>query len=146
MHWALALLFGALILIADTPALPADVAGGKTLVVIVHPARKVQLNLEEVARIYLKKRRFWNDGQPIVALNQAPGSPARENFSQLAFESESTRLGTYWNEQYFHGVLPPVALSSPASVKRYVASDPNAIGYIELSDVDDSVRVAFQIE
>jgi ABC-type phosphate transport system substrate-binding protein len=146
MHWTLALLFGALILIADPPALPADAAGGETLVVIVHPARKVQLDLEDVARIYLKKRRFWDDGQPIVALNQAPGSPARETFSQLAFGSESTRLGTYWNEQYFHGVLPPVALSSPASVKRYVASDPNAIGYIELNDVDDSVRVAFQIE
>ena len=146
MHRALALLLGALILIADTPALPGGVTGGKRLVVIVHPARKAQLNLEDVARIYLKKHRVWDDGQPIVALNQAPGSPARESFSQLALGSESTRLSTYWNEQYFHGILPPVALSSAASVKRYVASDPNAIGYIELSDVDDSVHVALQLE
>lgn len=58
------------LLTRTSPALPADVAGGKTLVVIVHPARKVQLDLEDVARIYLKKRRFWDDGQPIVALNQ----------------------------------------------------------------------------
>ncbi|MFI5396093.1 MAG: hypothetical protein ACHQ9S_11215 [Candidatus Binatia bacterium] len=94
MHRALALLLGALILIADTPALPGGVTGGKSLVVIVHPARKAQLNLNDVVRIYLKRRRFWDDGQPIVALNQAPGSPARETFSQLALGSESTRLST----------------------------------------------------
>jgi len=37
-------------------------------------------------------------------------------------------------------------LSSDAAVKRYVAADRDAIGYIEWSEVDDSVRVVLKIE
>jgi hypothetical protein len=31
-------------------------------------------------------------------------------------------------------------------MRRYVASDPNAIGYVPSSLVDDSVRVLFRLE
>lgn len=37
------------------------------------------------------------------------------------------------------------AESTGAVVKRYVAADPNAIGFIDLAEVDESVRVAFEL-
>ena len=61
-------------------------------------------------RIYLKRQRFWDDGHAIVAINQEVATPAREAFTRLVFGDEAARLPAYWNEQYFHGVLPPIIL------------------------------------
>jgi ABC-type phosphate transport system substrate-binding protein len=116
------------------------------LVVIVHPSRTVRLSVDDVARIFLKKQRFWDDGSPIVALNREAQSPLRETFTRRVFGLSSDALATYWNRQYFLGVLPPATLSSSEAVKRYVASEPGAIGYIEASLADDSVRVASKLE
>ncbi len=45
----------------------------------------------------------------------------------------------------FQGIFPPAILESSGGVKRYVAADRNAIGYVEASEVDDSVRVALSV-
>ncbi len=128
------------------PVLPQETGSGVPLAVIVHPTRLALLTPADTALIYLKKRRFWEDGEPILAINQEPGAVARETFSQRIFGGDSTRLGAYWNEQYFQGILPPITLASNAAVKRYVANDRNAIGYIEQNQVDDSVHVALRLD
>lgn len=136
------ILSAALLLLSATPTLAAAPA----LVVIVHPQRVETLSVQDVANIYLRKRRFWSDGTPIVPLNQDSGGAMRERFSRRVLGAASADFSSYWNEQYFHGVFPPVALSSTAAVKRYVAADANAIGYIEADDVDGSVRVVLRLE
>jgi ABC-type phosphate transport system substrate-binding protein len=121
-------------------------AGEVVLAVVVHPSRRETLTAAELGRIYLRKRRFWNDGVPIVPLNREAGSPARELFSVRVLGGESARLASYWNEAYFQGVFPPTVLSSSAAVKRYVASEPRAIGYVDPADVDDSVHVVLILD
>ncbi len=116
------------------------------LVVIVHPSRAVSLSVDDVARIFLKKQRFWDDGSPIIALNHEAESPVRDAFSRRVFGLSSAALAAYWNRQYFLGVLPPATLSSSEAVKRYVASDPGAIGYIEANLADGSVHVALELD
>ena len=131
-----------LVLIGVTAGRAADPA----LVVIVHPDRAATLAIDEVGRIYRGRRRFWDDGSAIVALNLPSGTSLRERFSQRVLHGDSAQLAAYWNEQYFHGLFPPTVLSSGDAVKRYVASDPKAIGYIEAADVDASVRVVLTLE
>ena len=41
---------------------------------------------------------------------------------------------------------PPKELGSSADVKKFVASNPDAIGYIEKSAVDSSVKVVFSAD
>ena len=114
--------------------------------VVVHPARNERLDRRDVGRIFLRMRRFWNDGSPIVPINLEADSPLRAIFTARALDLGPERLAAYWNEQYFHGIFPPTVLSSAAAVKRYVASDPHAIGYIDARDVDDTVHVALTLE
>ena len=121
-------------------------AGEPALVVIVHPSRADTPSREDVARIYLGRQRFWTDGSAIVALNLPAGAPLRERFSEALLHRDSAHLAAYWNEQYFHGILPPPVLSSTDAVKRYVASNPRAIGYIDATQVDDSIRAVTRIE
>ena len=121
-------------------------AGESTLVVIVHPTRTDTLSEADVASIYLERRRFWDDGSPIVALNLPAATPLRERFSRHVLHGDSTHLASYWNQQYFRGVFPPPVLASTDAVKRYVASDPQAIGYVDASEADDGVRVVLRFE
>jgi ABC-type phosphate transport system substrate-binding protein len=115
------------------------------LAVIVHPSRSAPLTRETLQRIYLKRQRFWDDGHPIIAINQEAATPAREAFTRLVFGEEAARMPAYWNEQYFHGVLPPITLGSEEAVVRYVASRPDAIGYVDARRVDASVAVALRL-
>ena len=123
------------------------VAGERTRVaVIVHPDRQEPLDVASVASIFLRKRRFWDDGTPIIPLNREAGSKLRETFSRLVFGVGSTQLAIYWNEQYFHGTLPPATLSSSEAMRRFVAQERNAIGYVEAEAVDSSVRKALILD
>jgi ABC-type phosphate transport system substrate-binding protein len=92
-----------------------------------------------------RTRRFWRDGTPIVPLNREPGSAAREAFSHQVLGGDSARWASYWNDAYFNGVFPPAVLSSSAAVKRYIASEAGAIGYVDPADVDDTVRVVLEL-
>ncbi len=122
-------------LLAGPPAFAEDIA------VIVHGARQVRLDREEIAQIYLKRRRFWGDRTSILPVNRNAGSTTRTLFDRLVFGDEARRLPVYWNRAYFRGVLPPVTLASDEAIRRFVEGEPRAIGYIRAGAVDDSVRV-----
>lgn len=130
------LFFCAALLLFDTGIAAADDA----LAVIVHPSRRVALDRDEIERIYLKKRRYWDDGAAIIPINREGGSAIRAQFTTLLFGVRGQHLNEYWNRRYFQGILPPITLLSDEAVKRYVARDPNAIGYISADAVDSSVR------
>lgn len=129
-------------LVASALARPTE---AEELAVIVHVDRQARFSVEELAQVYLKKRRFWNDGEPIVPVNRNAGSAAREWFVRKLFGEETRQQAVYWNRQYFRGVLPPVTLASDQAVKRFVASEPRAIGYVHPGAVDASVRVMLRL-
>jgi len=126
---------------------PANITGQESRVaVIVHPERRGELSTDEVAQIYLRRKRFWDDGTPIVPLNLPLQAPLRTRFSRLVLQQAEPRLADYWNRLYFDGILPPATLASTEAIRRYVASDANAIGYVPVSEVDGSVRVILHLE
>ena len=136
-----------LLALALTLLVPSRIVGQESRVaVIVHPERRTALSPDEVAQIYLRRKRFWDDGTTIVPLNLPSQAPLRVRFSQLVLNLTGPRLADYWNRLYFDGVLPPATLASTEAVRRYVASDPNAIGYVPVAEVDGSVRVILHLE
>jgi hypothetical protein len=124
---------------------PVGAEERQRIAVVVHPSRAGALTADGLGQIYLRRKRFWDDGAPIVPLNLAAGMPLRETFSGLVLRQSEARLADYWNRQYFYGILPPATLASTRAVVRYVASDPNAVGYVPAEDVDDSVRVILSL-
>jgi hypothetical protein len=135
------------IALALTILAPSSITGQEVRVaVIVHPERHAELSLEEVAQIYLRRKRFWDDGALIVPLNLPSQATLRARFSRLVLNQTEARLADYWNRQYLYGILPPATLASTEAVRRYVASDANAIGYVPASEVDGSVHVVLQLE
>jgi ABC-type phosphate transport system substrate-binding protein len=125
---------------------PARAGERDPIAVIVHPERRAALSIDDVAQIYLRRKRFWSDGSPVVPLNLSSTDPLRKRFSRVVLRQDAQRLAEYWNRQYFYGVFPPATLASAEAMRRYVAADPNAIGYVPSSLVDDSVRILFRLE
>jgi ABC-type phosphate transport system substrate-binding protein len=138
------MLFSVFLLLALFGALPAQAQD--RLAVIVRADRTADLSREEVGQIFLKKRRFWREGAAIVPVNRNASSIARELFTNLVFDQPARFLNRYWNRQYYQGVLPPITLASDEAVKRFVALEPHAIGYIDAALVDDSVRVVLVLD
>lgn len=132
------------LMVALLVAEPSRADERRELVVITHPSRAITTDVEDLRRIFLKQRRFWPDGNPIVPINQEGGA-LREAFDRLVLQSEAGRLGAYWDRRYFEGVFPPITLASDEAVRRYVASKPNAIGYVDAHAVDESVHAAFRV-
>jgi len=114
---------------------------------VVHPTRANGMTTADARAIYLKQKLLWNDGQPIVPINLEAGSEARERFSELVFGQSSRRLARYWNQRYFEaGEFPPATLASEEAVLRFVAQNPNAVGYVTAAGVDESVAVVLVLE
>jgi ABC-type phosphate transport system substrate-binding protein len=120
-------------------------ADGTEVIVITHPSRPISLTASDLRRIFRKQRRFWDDGSPVIAINQSAATSARARFESLVFGDEAAGLPTYWNRRYFEGVFPPITFDSDEAVQRYVASKPNAIGYVDTRVVNDSVHVAARL-
>ena len=91
--------------------------------------------------LFAKKRLLWGDGSPVVAVNLAAGHPVRRAFSLGVFKKTPEQMQEYWNEQYFHGVLPPSVLASEEAVLRFVATTRGAVGYVSVCNVDRRVDV-----
>src|SRR5262245_17679745 len=126
---------------------PAGIAAEEQdIAIIVHRERSADLTLRDVGHIYLRRRRFWDEHTPVVPLTLPSGTPRRARSSRLVLRQNEPRLADYWNRQYFFGTLPPTTLASVEAVRRYVASDRNAIGYVPASAVDDSVRILLHLE
>jgi ABC-type phosphate transport system substrate-binding protein len=128
--------------------LPAPIgAFDQGLSVIVHPSRTAKLTRSDLRGIYLKQKLFWDDGEPIVAINREAGSTIRETFSEAILGQSTRQLASYWNQRYFEaGEFPPPTLASEEAVLRFVATNPSAIAYVSTESADSSVRVLLTIK
>ncbi|HEB77304.1 MAG TPA: hypothetical protein ENI90_02110 [Methylothermaceae bacterium] len=100
------------------------------------------LTTKQLARIYLRKQLLGPGGVPWRPLNLPASHPLRRVFSSRVLGRSPEELESYWNIQYFNGVLPPYVVDSEAAVEAYVAATPGAIGYLRRCQLhSDRVRI-----
>lgn len=100
------------------------------------------LDAAQVADIFLGKTSRFPDGSIALPVDQGEESPLREKFyAQFAGKSPA-QVKAYWSKIIFTGRgQPPRQAADSTEVKRIVSDNPHAIGYIDASQVDSSVRV-----
>ena len=119
-------------------------ASARADVVVIVSAKSpvTSLTAEQTAKIFLGKTNNFPDNRDAVPIDQAVGSPIREEFYAKVAHKNPSQLSAYWAKVIFTGDgRPPAMLDSNAAVRKAVASNPNAIGYIDKSAVNKSVRV-----
>jgi len=110
------------------------------LVVVGNPAA-TPLTKDQVSDIYLGK------SQSSTPLDLAESSPLRAEFYKKATGRDLAQVKSTWSRIVFTGKgQPPKELPDAAAVKKAVAADPKAIGYIEKSAVDGSVKTLLSVD
>lgn len=116
------------------------------IAVIVNPANGNDLSDKQISRAFLGKLKSFADGQSIKAVNAKSANPTRAEFEKNVLSKSSAQVKAYWSKQLFTGKgTPPDELASDAEILSFVASTPNAIGYIDASKLDGSVKVIKKI-
>jgi len=120
-------------LLASLPALAE-------IVVVAAPGSST-MTKDQVAGIYLGRS---TDFKP---LDLPESTPVRDQFYKHATDRDAAQIKAMWSRIVFTGKgLPPKELPDAAAVKKAVAADPKAIGYIDKSAVDGSVKVVLTLD
>ena len=108
--------------------------------IVVNPANQDAISLEVAERIFTGKTKTFPSGSTATPFNQPEASPLREAFETHVLKMNASQMKAYWSKLIFTGKCNPPAELDAAVVKAKVASDASAIGYIDASEVDASVR------
>jgi ABC-type phosphate transport system substrate-binding protein len=93
-----------------------------------------------IGRLYSLEAKSWPDGAQ-AKLYDLSGQSAREAFCQAYTGKSASAIKSSWARAVFTGrAVPPKVLDSDSEVKNEVANDKNAVGYVDESSVDGSVR------
>ncbi len=105
------------------------------IVVIANPAAG-PISKEQIEDIYLARNSAW------TPIDQAAGSSIYAEFYKKMTGRDTAQVKAIWSRILFTGRgVPPKQLIDSAAVKKAVAANPKAVGYIEKSAVDASVKV-----
>jgi ABC-type phosphate transport system substrate-binding protein len=127
------------------------VSAGRALadVVVVANPRSAQTGLskEQVSALFLGKLTALPWGGRAALCDQPDSSPAREEFYARLTGKSVAQIRAHWAKMSFTGKgVPPTEERGSAEVKKAVSAQPGAIGYIERSDVDGSVKVIYSFQ
>lgn len=114
-------------------------AANAEVVVVVHPSNPAaSMSSAEVADVFLGK------STALSPVDQPESSAARGEFYQKITGKDAAQVKAIWTRLIFTGkATPPKEAATSADVKKAVAADPKAVGYIEKSAIDSSVKVVF---
>jgi len=124
-----------------------NVAGAQVAVIVNPKSTTAQMTADQVSAIFLGKTRALPGGGVAQPVDLPASAPERDQFYLKVTGKTASQVKAIWSRLVFSGKgLPPKELGTAADVKRFVATNPNAIGYIEKSAVDASVRVVLSVD
>lgn len=120
----------------------AAVSAQAELVVIVNPKNPAaSMSADQVAQVFLGRSTSFPAGGTAAPVDQKEGTALRDEFYTKVADKNPGQVKAFWAKQMFSGKgQPPKELASSADVKKAVAADPSAIGYIEKGALDTTVK------
>jgi ABC-type phosphate transport system substrate-binding protein len=117
------------------------------IVVIVNPKNPAaSMTAEQVSALYLGSATTFPEGGAATLADQPEAAGIRGDFYQKATGRSAAQVKATWARIVFTGKgAPPKELKSDADVKAFVANDPKAIGYVNSSAVDGSVKAVLKL-
>lgn len=113
---------------------------------IVSKATAVKLTKSEIKEIYTGAKLKWPNGNKIQVVDQ-PDTATGKNFYALVIGKSFTQTRSQWTKLLLSGQAnAPLRLPADKAVKKAVAGNPNAIGYIAAGALDDTVQEILRIE
>lgn len=117
--------------------------------VIVAKSAKLDSNdvkKAELKTIYTGNKLRWSNGNKIQVVDQAETGVGKKFYDRVLGKTLN-EVRRQWAKLMLSGqASPPMQCPSDKTVKKVVANNPNAIGYVATSALDDSVKEILRIE
>lgn len=109
------------------------------VVVVVSPkAAESTLSKDQVAQFFLGR------STAMTPIDQPEGAPVRAEFYKKVTDKDASQAKALWSKLVFTGkATMPKEVADSAAVKAAVAANPKAIGYIDKSALDASVKAVY---
>jgi phosphate transport system substrate-binding protein len=114
------------------------------LAIVVNRANPVDgLSSSELREIFLGDRLHWANGWRITPVMRESGMPERN----AVLHNVCRMTEKEFKYHYIHGLytgsilISPKTLSSSSGVRKFILNVPGSIGYLRVSEVDESLKV-----
>ncbi len=125
----------------------ANISYGDIAVIVNKQLGITQLTQIQVADIFLDKTNVFPNQAETLPIVVPPDSALYQEFIRRVVKRTPVQLDAYWARLIFTGKgSPPKTVDSSEEVLDYVIENENAIGYIDLQDVNDQVKVVFILQ
>ena len=125
----------------------AQAASAQVAVIVNPKSPMASMTPEQVSAVFLGKSNTLPSGATAVPADLPDSNGVREQFYSKAAGKTGAQVKATWARLTFSGkATPPKEMTSAADVKKFVASNPDAIGYIEKSAVDGTVKVVLIVD
>jgi ABC-type phosphate transport system substrate-binding protein len=100
------------------------------------------LSKTQVVDIFLGRMTRFPDGSTAVPIDQTEGSVERDEFYSRFAAMAAAQIKAFWSRIIFTGRgQPPRTAGTPLELKKLLLANPNAIGYLDQSRLDSSLKV-----
>ena len=118
-----------------------SVASAEVVVVVSAKSTVSGLSDNQVANIFLGKASRLPNGDRAVPVDQSDGTRTRDEFYQKLVGKSPAQVKAHWSKAIFTGKgQPPKEVGDSKATRRAVAGNPDFIGYIDSSAIDQSVK------
>ncbi|GAF01855.1 hypothetical protein [Saccharicrinis fermentans] len=100
--------------------------------VIVNNINEIgSISKKELAMVFLKKKKKWENGVMIIPVDQSVRAKVRASFSQDVFNKSVAAIRSYWQRAIFSGMATaPVEKPTDKEIIAFVKNNKGAIGYV----------------
>lgn len=124
----------------------AHVAFAETVVIVAATNPVTALTADQAADLFLGRASSFPSGGGATPIDQAEGSVVRDDFYTKVANKSGAQVKAYWAKLVFGGKgQPPKDAGDSAGVKSAVAANPVAVGYVDRSVIDSSVKVVLSL-
>ena len=122
-----------------------QVAHAEVVVIVSAKSAVTSLTADQTAKIFLGKVTTFPNEKPAFPIDQSQGSVIRDEFYSKVTHKDSSQVAAYWAKIIFTGEgRPPKLINGDKAVVKIIADNPNAIGYVDRSALNHSVRVVLE--
>ncbi len=101
----------------------------------------IELSKNQIANLFLGNASMLVLGEPLIPIDMAVGTPLRDEFYASYATKSPAQIRTHWSKLIFTGRgQPPKEANSSRDLKKMIAENPHAIGYLDPKMIDASVR------
>ena len=115
-----------------------------SLGIVVNRSNPVEnLSFAELRKIFLGEQSHWSNGRRISIVMLEPGKQERQAVLAQIYRMDDKEFDKHFSQGLSSGEIhaTPKTLATSTEVLKYVYNVPGAIGYVRVTEADDSVKI-----